>query len=438
MRRLNQVAAAVSVFILISSGIAFASTPGEEVQVLKEQVKVLMDRIEKLESEVAKAKEAKPEEKVAEKKEEPLPAMLKNIGSKLKLSGRWAAGYYDSGENGAFPDGSFQAPEAKIRFDFQPDKYNTVVMRLNLNNATFNNLDYFYLDSKDFLPFLKDTPFTLESRIGRFKVDYGEETWSNNQVESAVVSNSASNIAGNDEGAQLSGKINVFKLMPIKWSASVTNGNGGTGADNENSKAFSGKIAINPLDELYLSASYYHSDDLENGASEFSIAGISTAPTNATNWTREMWEVDARYDFKKGKKPLDPPAYTDSVAYIKGAFGQFWDDAGISGVSAALSQLSVQDRDGAYGFVEGLYNINSKLFTAYRYSIVDLYKNQRASLNGINSNRQQRHSLGLGWRLSDKTIFKTEYTWNQERDVAIPANTGKKNDQVSAAIVSNF
>lgn len=428
----------LSIFVLMSSGVAFASTSEEEIQAVKEQVKVLLDRIEKLEGELAKTKESKPEEKVAEKKEEPLPAMLKNIGTKLKISGRWGAGYFDSGENGSYPDGSFQAPEAKLRFDFQPDKINTITMRLNLNNATFNNLDYFYLDSKDFLPFLKNTPFTLESRIGRFKLDYGEETWSNNIVESAVISNSASNVAGNDEGVQLSGKINAYKPMPIKWSASVTNGNSGTGIDNENSKAFNGKIAVNPIDDLYLSTSYYHSDDLENGSSEFSIAGISTAPTNATNWTREMWEVDARYDFKKGKKPLDPPAYTDSVAYIKGAFGQFWDDAEISGVSPVLMQLPVQDRDGNYGFVEGLYNINSKLFTAYRYSVIDLDKGQRASLNGVNSNRHQRHSLGLGWRWSDKTILKAEYTWNKESDVSVAATAGKKNNQVSAAIVSSF
>lgn len=428
----------LSIFVLMSSGVAFASTSEEEIQAVKEQVKVLLDRIEKLEGELAKTKEAKPEEKVAEKKEEPLPAMLKNIGTKLKISGRWGAGYFDSGENGSYPDGSFQAPEAKLRFDFQPDKINTITMRMSLNNATFNNLDYFYLDSKDFLPFLKETPFTLESRIGRFKLDYGEETWSNNIVESAVISNSAANVAGNDEGVQLSGKIKVTEKMPVKWSTSITNGNSGTGIDNENSKAFNGKIAVNPLDDLYLSASYYHSDDLENGSSEFSIAGISTAPTNATNWTREMWEVDARYDFKKGKKPLDPPAYTDSVAYIKGAFGQFWDDAEISGVSPVLMQLPVQDRDGNYGFVEGLYNINSKLFTAYRYSVIDLDKGQRASLNGVNSNRHQRHSLGLGWRWSDKTILKAEYTWNKESDVSVAATAGKKNNQVSAAIVSSF
>lgn len=430
MRRIILLVVLAGAFILFSPLRIFALTPEEEISILKGQVKTLLERIQKLESEVAAVKGAEPGEKVAEKKEEPFPAMLSKVGTGLKISGRWAAGYYDSEENGSFPNGSFHVPEAKLRFDFAPDKINSITMRMNLNNATFNNLDYFYVDSKDFLPFLKDTPFTLESRIGRFKLDYGEETWSNNQVEGAVISNSAANVAGNDEGIQLSGKIKSFENLPIKWSTSITNANSGTGADNENSKAFAGKIGINPLQDLYLSASYYRTNDLETGSSEFSIAGISSAPTNATNWRRQMWELDARYDFGKGKKPLDPPVYSDSKAFIRLAYGQFNDDA------EDVNMRGVQDRDGRYGFIEGLCNITPKLYSAYRYSVVDLDSAQRASLNGINANKHERHSLGLGYRWSDKTILKTEYTWNKEDNV--PSGTGNKNNQVSAAVVSNF
>src|SRR3989338_9244230 len=364
MKQVKFVFVLVLLFVFISISQVYALSPEEEVRQLKEQVKVLLDRVEKLEADVASAKAAKPEEKVAEKKEEPLPAMLKNVGTKLKISGRWAAGYFDSEENGSYSNGSFQAPEAKLRFDFAPDKINTIVMRMNLNNATFNNLDYFYVDSKGFLKFLDDTPFTLESRLGKLKFDYGEETWSNNIVESALISNSSANAAGYDEGLQLSGKI---KMKPaLKWSAAVMNGNTGTGSDNDNSKAFAGKLGVTVCDPLYLSASYYDSGDLVAVASEASIAGITSAPTNATNWERRMWEIDARYDFGKGKKPLDPPAYSDSKAYIKLAYGQFADDA------EDANGRGVQDRDGEYGFVEGLYNINPKLYGAYRYSFTEL------------------------------------------------------------------
>ncbi len=417
---------------------SYALTPEEEIKALKEQSKILLDRIEKLESEMAKAKAAKteekvskPDEKTAEKKEEPVSAMLKNLGTKLNISGRWAVGYLDSQKNGSFPNGSFQVPEAKVRLDFQPDKINTITMRMNLNNATFNNFDFFYLDSKDFIPCLKNTPWTLESRLGRFKVDYGEETWANNPVESIMISTSVTNVNGNDEGLQLSGKIKLFQSeKSINWSAAIMNGNSTTGADNENSKAFSSKIAASPLDALYLSASYYNSGDLNTGASEMSISGINTVPTNATNWNRKIWELDARYDFKKGKKPLYPPVYSDSKAIIRLAYGQFRDDAEDG------NNLGAQDRDGQYGFIEGLYNINVRLYGAYRYSLVDLDSGQHASLNGINANKQQRHSLGLGWRWSDKTILKGEYTWNEEDDIT--AGTGDKNDQISAIVSSSF
>src|SRR3989338_7157723 len=72
---------------------------------------------------------------------------LDKLSSKLKLKGRFAAGYFNSQKSGTYPNGSFQAPEGKIQFAFLPDDINTVIMRLNVNNAVFNNLDYFYVDT---------------------------------------------------------------------------------------------------------------------------------------------------------------------------------------------------------------------------------------------------------------------------------------------------
>ena len=121
MKQVKIIFAFAILFIFVGASGSYALTPEEEVRQLKEQVKVLLDRVEKLEADVASTKAAKPEEK-AEKKEEPLAAMLAKTGTSLKISGRWAAGYFDSQENGSYPNGSFQAPEAKLRFDFAPDK----------------------------------------------------------------------------------------------------------------------------------------------------------------------------------------------------------------------------------------------------------------------------------------------------------------------------
>ena len=280
---------------------------------------------------------------------------------------------------------------------------------------------FFYVDSRDFLPPLEGTPFTLESRIGRFKMPLGEETFSDNIVESALVSNSASRVSGNDEGVQLSGKIG--KERPLKWFFAVTNGNSGTGSDNLTPKSFSGKLAYNLWDPLYLSASIYNSGSLKTAASEASIAGITSSPTGATRWDRTLWEVDARYDFQKGKV-IDPPAYTDSKAYVRGAFGQLYDDADI-----------VPDREANYGFVEALYNFTPTYYAAYRYSIVDFLHDHTDSLNSVSGASQyDRHTIAAGYRWTDKTILKIAYDFNHAgRAIGDPSD-----DLLSVVLVSSF
>ncbi|MDP2911654.1 MAG: hypothetical protein Q8N76_04930, partial [Candidatus Omnitrophota bacterium] len=236
----------VLAFVLSCAPNSFAASD-EEIQVLKQQVQQLMQRIEKLESEQSKAKDetAKTKEELAKIKETGPAGVtpkvdLSNALSKLKVKGRFATGYYKSGNAGSFSSGSFEMPDAKLQFSFQPDEVNTVVMRFKLDNGvtsistTSPLLDYFYLQSKDFITSLKDTPFSLSSRLGRFKLGFGEETWSNNPIESVLPSNSAANPSVSDEGLELAGKIKLDKLglKPLGWVTSISDGNNTAGSDS--------------------------------------------------------------------------------------------------------------------------------------------------------------------------------------------------------------
>ncbi|MDP2938922.1 MAG: hypothetical protein Q8O13_02415 [Candidatus Omnitrophota bacterium] len=403
----------------------------EEIQALKHQVKELMTRIEKLEQDQAKSKEvvAATKEDVTKVKDAASRVDLSNALSKLKLKGRWAAGYYASGKAGSYPDGSFEIPEGKIQFAFEPDKINTIVMRFNVNNATAQVplMDYFYLQSKDFLPFLKDTPFSLNSRLGRFKLGFGEETWSDNPVESILPSNSAAKTGASDEGFELAGKIKLDKirLKPLGWVVSMSDGNSGVGSDSGAAKAFMGKFNYSPIDPLYLSFSYYDSGDLKISNSEFSIAGLVSRPTGATNWERRVWEFDARYDFGKGKKPLDPPVYSDSKAIVRLSYGQFLDDID-------KSTGSPKERNGDFAFVDGIYNFNKKIYGAGRISFVELDDNVTASLNSVTTSLYDRFSFGGGYRWSDNTIIKLSYDINKNTGVS----TEDADDNLLSAIVA--
>src|SRR3990167_2146668 len=255
------VAVSVVYGMVFLSSFSFAGDDSELIlKILIKKGVVTQQEVDEMKAEIAKERPAaKPEapkaveDRAASVEKDLLSKVgLDKVSSKLKLKGRWAAGYYHSQKGGTYPNGSVQAPEAKIQFTFKPDDINDIIMRLNLNNATFNNLDYFYLDTNimKLTPWEKTAPFALTSRLGRFKVDFGEETFSNNPVEGILPSNSAANIAGNDEGLMLSGKIG--KENPLGWSAGIFNGNTGTGADNNWLKAYNVKVYYNIVDPLYV------------------------------------------------------------------------------------------------------------------------------------------------------------------------------------------
>jgi hypothetical protein len=396
----------------------------QEVQELKQQVQQLLMRIEMLEQQQSRqAQDMEKQKEEMAKKAEPSAVQLDKLTSKLKMKGRYAIGFYDSGKAGSFPQGSFEAPEAKIQFAFEPDEINKFIARLNLNNATFNNVDYLYVDT-NIAKFL-NLDFPLSSRLGRLKLDFGEETWSNNPAEGVLASNSAGNVTGNDEGLQLSGKIG--KTKPVGYSVAITNGTTGTGSDTSTAKSFLGKLYYNIFDPLYVSASYYDSGDMKLSNAEVGPAGMLTRPTGALRWDRKIWEIDFRYDIGKGKT-LNPPAFSDSTAFLRLAYGQFFD-----GASTSTEGI---ERDGQYGFIEGTYNITPKIYLASRLSLIDLDgKDTTASLNSITANQYDRYSFGLGYRVTSNTIFKLGYDINYESGVNVE---NADNDLVSAIIASQF
>lgn len=351
---------------------------------------------------------------------------------------RFAAGYLDSESDGSYPVGSFQIPEVKLRFNWNMTPDMIVVTRMSLNNASYTGIDYFYLDYNNLFSrifaSLKDSLFDPTLRLGRFKLDIGEETWSDNPVESIVISNSAGLANGYDEGVQLHQAYKKDQIgIPLKWSISFTNGNSTTttnGADNQQAKAICFKFGINPVNELYISGSFYNSGKLLDNA-EAAYAQLKTPPTNATEWTRTITEVDARYDFKPKKEDrLNPgaPAWFDSKAYIRTAYGQFKDDG----------KDTVEDRKGDYYFTELGYGLTENIYLGVRYSKIEFDKNNVfAKLNGVdNANAYERTSLGLGYRLSDNIHAKFEYVKNSEKMKT--GNVKPKNDQVAFLITTKL
>lgn len=335
---------------------------------------------------------------------------LENILSKLKIKARVATGFFDSGDDGSFKHGSFEIPDVKIWMIFSPDDMNLFTFRFNMNNGTAQSplLDYMFFQSKDFIPFLKGTPFSLTTRVGRFKQFFGEETQSNNPVEGSLPSNSAFNATVIDEGVELSTKF---------CSLGLVNGSRGTQVTSTQAKGWMAKLFYTFFKSFNTSASYYDSGHLKASNSEMSIAGISSPPARTTDWRRRMWEIDLRYDHKKADMPLYPVSGIDGKFMIRMAYGQFEDKI------VPRSHLR-----GQFGYVEGVMNLfKRKIYIATRESFIDLKDGHSAALNGVTANHYWRYSFGGGYRWSENTHVKVSYDINE---------TGSSDDNLLSAILA--
>jgi len=345
-----------------------------------------------------------------------------NKDTKIKIDGRMFAGAFKTGEQGSFPNRSLDIPDAKLRFTFSPSKDVTIVNRFSNNRAGPNGFDYFYLDLNNWGGAVPGHVL----RVGKFKMDVGQETWTDNPVESILITNSVSHISGYDEGINFRGPLGRGGAT---YSLALMNGNKGVVA-SDSGLAWSAKLGALVNKQLYLSASYLRTGDLVKtdrtlDQPDFGIAEVFDAPPGAISWGRSLWEADARYGYGRDglKSVVGAPA---DVPWQAGAtYGQFTDDA-----------TGAPDRKGRYWFMEGLYNLSPKTYLATRYGDTSLDGGAVAKLGGISVavNDYRRLSLGAGYRITPMTHIKLEFT----RNTTSGGKTQPDLDQIAIGLATKF
>lgn len=373
-----------------------------------DQLKKRLDELEKK----AQASEKNPQQVVE----------AANKDTKIKIDGRFFAGAFKTSDQGSFPNRSLDIPDAKLRFTFSPSKDVTIVNRFSNNRAGSNGFDYFYLDLNNWGGFAPGHVL----RIGKFKIDVGQETWTDNPVESILITNSVSHISGYDEGINFRGPVGRGAAT---YSVALMNGNKGVVA-SDSGLAWSAKVGALVNRQLYLSGSYFRSGDLVKSDNtldqpDFDIAEVFDAPPGATAWNRSLWEADARYGYgKEGiKSVVGAPA---DVPWQAGAtYGQFTDEA-----------AGAPDWKGKYWLAEALYNLNPKTYLATRYGDTSLDGGALAKLGGISVavNDYHRLSLGAGYRITPMTHLKLELTRNTTSGGASKPNL----DQIAVGLATKF
>ena len=345
-------------------------------------------------------------------------------GSVLKIDGRLFAGIFETQDDGTLPNRTLDIPDAKLRFTFIPSKDITIVNRFSTSRAETSGFDYFYLDLNNWGGVLPGHTV----RVGKMKLDVGQETWSDNPVESILITNSAGLVSGYDEGIHFLGPI-AFSKRPATYSLMVTNASKGFTASSEG-LATVVKLGISPIDSLFVSGSWYQTGDLlkSDGTPadvDLKVSNLTSPPTGATNWQRHVWEVDARWNY--GPTGVRPTIVStpDTRYQLAAAIGRFTDDAD-----------GVADRKGDYWYIEGLVNATDKIYLASRLSEISLDDDATAKLadSPVAVNRYRRFAIGAGYRLTPSTHVKAEFTDNSPTG----GLTTPRLNQIAVGIATKF
>ncbi|MEW6027179.1 MAG: hypothetical protein AB1599_07790, partial [Planctomycetota bacterium] len=336
-----------------------------------------------------------------------LPVMAEDVKVDFKGS-RLAAGYMDNGSStlpGNAGDGTFGVPDAKLRANAQFGEDTVAVFRLSFNNAAAPSAEYAFVKMSNLLKKLtKSDTVNPDIYVGKMKVNYGEETWTNNPIESASVTNSIGGLFGNDVGVEFRQNALPIELpLTLGYSVSLLNGGDGAAAgvvDDNNEKGYALK-AMGTMKSmpLYFSLSQVDSGNILAGST--SGMGSFAGPGYVKGY-----QMDVRYDLLEGAQKFTPakaPLFSDAKGVFRLAYGQ-----GSKGTKNLISETTTM-------LLDGIYNVNKEWYVAFRYS----------SFENAAGNQSTRTSIGGGHRLSDNAILKLDYTTNTEE----PTDTD--NDSVS-------
>jgi hypothetical protein len=335
--------------------------------------------------------------------------------AKVNLNGEIAAGLFETGSEGQFPNSEFRVEEARFFLDAQAweDVYGYVELNLTTreNNPEgdhlgelYPHLGEVYVDFERLLKF-HSLEGLLNIRAGRFYIPFGEEYQTRYSFSNPLISRSLSDLWGVDEGIELYGSYSKFQ-----YAVAVQNGGHSVLHDFTGDKSVAGRIGYAPINRLHLSVSAMRTGDISSRDDEFSEMwfGAGFFRSLGGNQTTSRFHAN----LVEGDVKLDLPR-----SYLKGAGGyiRYGDND-----SAANNH-----RDLFYYYAEGLGHITPKFYGVARFSEILANKGFPIVGNGnfgqylFRSMTEEiwRLSFGLGYEFNPNLVLKVEYSIERGREI---------------------
>ncbi len=327
--------------------------------------------------------------------EKPKGPSLNNV----VISGEGAAGFFETGKNGQYPNAAFRVDEARLFVDapIWEDVY------------FYGEIDLMQREEEDEGVYLGELYLQWENlakhwdmdqlanlRVGQFYTPFGEEYQNRFAIDNPLISHSLSDLWGLAAGLELYGGFER-----LSYVVAVQDGGISTLNDATADKSITARIGYDPLSWLHLSASGMRTGKLS--VSGDGISGewfgngffTSIGSPATTLFQANLAEFDAQGKWKGG------------YARVAGGYAGY-DDNDPSGDN---------HRNIYYYYVEGLQHVTSKLYGAVRWSQIRAKDGYPivgdTDTFGLPTSDLWRLSLGMGYQFSDHLTLKAEYMFEQ-------------------------
>lgn len=327
---------------------------------------------------------------------------------RMDLGGYVATSYYQTGRDGAFPDGNITISQASIFLDFAVTDYVSVFFELQTERFPLFDSDV-RVDElyTEFRQLCDCESGTVNAKVGRFDLPFGEEYLRQDSKDSYYVGYAVGMPYGVDEGVQLYGEVGG-----LGFASSFTQGAFDRDGTSGLPKAVTAKVYGNLADFLYTSASFYWNG--ESATTALCFTRNVFTPVGANGVLSSAGASSSR-QVSSTFYSLDSSVEIGDRTVVDLAFGQgFINDA-----------RSAFDRDILWFHVQPRVKIVDQVYLVGRWSEAGTYSSRKGYAfegapyaNGISSfgfdtSRFVRGSVGLYWKPLQEVTLKGEVGYDR-------------------------
>jgi hypothetical protein len=349
---------------------------------------------------------------------------------RIHFSGEAGAGFFDTGDEGMYPNSEFRLDEAKLFVEAQIISDVYVFGELNLmtreegdDNVSIGEM---YIEFEN-LSKLWNQENALNARAGRMDLPFGEEYQTRDVIDNPLITHSLSDIWGVDEGVEVYGTIGR-----LEYTFAVQNGSDPATRDFNSDKAVIGRILYRPVSKFHASFSAMRSGKIDVEQDQYTAIwfGNSLFHLLAPEYSSPIFRVnglegDGHFQWNRG--------------YVHAAGGRFEYNDETSGNQRKMyyyqieAQEDLSQRRGNVWYVAGRF---SRIDADPEFPIIGNGSYQNYYNYGNESKFLWRLSLGSGYRIRRNYLLKAEYSF--ERGKQVDGTKRNHEDFFSIVVAAKF